>query len=353
MILTATRTRRIGRGRRRAVSGFVAAAFVAATLAGCGGGESGESGDDSGGVVEVNLAVQGNIIPTNIALVAEKLGIYKKHNLKVKTTLTKTSANAVAGMMGGSIDLSLVGFDFATANEKGADTITVGATSNIGLWTYAAKPEIKTFKDLEGKRVAVSGPETMSALALRLAAEDAGADFDSMKLVPTGSTPDRYAALKAGRVDAASLGAPFTEQAATEGFTELGFAEEGEEAAPLASGVFIAARNYAKTDEGKKTITRFMTAILEAARWAHDPDNLDKLASVTAKVMGAKEPLIKEAWKKALESPAHLPEDGKVDVEAARNGARAFVDFGAMKQMPDMNKLVDNSYVEKAAERLK
>ncbi|MGH3740240.1 MAG: ABC transporter substrate-binding protein [Micromonosporaceae bacterium] len=350
MTLTAMRTRRIRRRGRQALAVFAAAATVAATLVGCGGSESHES---SGGAKHINLAVQGNIIPTNIALVADKLGLYRKYGITVKTTLTKTSANAVAGMMGGSIDLSLVGFDFATANEKGADTITVGATSNTGLWTYAAKKGIENFKDLEGKRIAVSGPETMSAVALQLAAEQAGADFDSMKLVPAGSTPDRYAALKAGRVDAASLGAPFTEQAATEGFNELGYAEEGQDAPALASGIFIAAREYASTAQGKEAITRFLAAILEASAWAHDSANLDKLSATTAKLMGAKEPLVKEAWKKAMASPMHLPEDGKVDLEAARNAAQAFVDFGAMRKLPDMNRLVDNSFVEAASKRVK
>jgi ABC-type nitrate/sulfonate/bicarbonate transport system substrate-binding protein len=88
---------------------------------------------------------------------------------------------------------------------------------------WFARPEIRRWADLRGRRVAISGlgglSETLTVQALRRNGLEPGTD---VALLVTGGVGIRLQALQAGRVDAAMLEAPAKWEAEARGFTRLG-----------------------------------------------------------------------------------------------------------------------------------
>lgn len=295
----------------------------------------------------LTVAVQGNFVPTNIVYIADELGYFEDENLTIEFISTQATNDATTGILGGSVDVMLVGPDFIIANEQGADLISVGATSNVAIWDIVTAPEITSWDQLGGASLAVSGVESISTIAFKLAAEAAGIDPDSVELVTAGSTRDRYAALTSGQVDAATVGNPFGALAVEEGYTNLGAAASDEEAPPLLTGVFGVSRAWAE-GEGSDELVRFLRAMLRATEYAYQPENLDSLAEMAATIMETEAEYTRPAWEDVLATDGLLPPDLRVDPDAVITAAEAFVEFGSLNAVPDTDVLIDHSYLEMA-----
>lgn len=85
-----------------------------------------------------------------------------------------------------------------------------------------ANPAITSPKDLKGKKLAISNFGAQSDYLTRFTLKHFGIEpIKEAALLPIGSTPARYAALKAGRVDATIMWFPQTLVADKEGFKQL------------------------------------------------------------------------------------------------------------------------------------
>ena len=89
--------------------------------------------------------------------------------------------------------------DLGLARERGEDIVGVGALVQRPLAAVIAKPEIERPRDLEGKRVGVTGLPSDDAV-LRAVVEHDGGDFDKVKRTTIGFTA--VPSLIAGKVDA-------------------------------------------------------------------------------------------------------------------------------------------------------
>jgi ABC-type nitrate/sulfonate/bicarbonate transport system substrate-binding protein len=76
-----------------------------------------------------------------------------------------------------------------------------------GYQVWSGKPEIKTLKDLVGKKVGVTSRGDTQELSVRLLLRKHGIDANSVAYVPVGFGATRLAALQTGTVDAVPLGA--------------------------------------------------------------------------------------------------------------------------------------------------
>lgn len=90
-----------------------------------------------------------------------------------------------------------------SADSKGADARILGCHWVVVPHGIYAKDSIKSVKDLKGKQIAVSVPNTMPDLLARSALEKFGVDPKDVKLAAVGGDRDRYQALVGGVVDAA------------------------------------------------------------------------------------------------------------------------------------------------------
>src|SRR6266511_3721938 len=114
--------------------------------------------------------------------VARSAGIFKNHGLDVQIVYARGGGAAMQALVGGAVDYAATALDVAIQAyaNVGADIRRFAVTGRLPLFAIVTAPktasQIRSFKDLEGKTVAVSGLGNADhALALFLL-KQAGAD---------------------------------------------------------------------------------------------------------------------------------------------------------------------------------
>ena len=154
---------------------------LVAGLGGC-GGESNE-------VPTLALDFQPNAVHA---------GIYAANDLRVR--VPSSSTDSLKLLAAGRADIAVVDIhDLGLARERGADIVGVGALVQRPLAAVIARAEIRRPRDLEGRRVGVTGLPSDDAV-LRAVVEDDGGDFSEVKRTTIGFTA--VPSLIAGKVDA-------------------------------------------------------------------------------------------------------------------------------------------------------
>jgi putative hydroxymethylpyrimidine transport system substrate-binding protein len=168
-----------------AVRRFLPVMLLLALLAGCGGDESG-GGPEPGTIA---LDFQPNAVHA---------GIYAT-DLKIRVPAASTDSLKL--LAAGRADMSVVDIhDLGLAREAGSDVVGVGALVQRPLAAVIARAgEVRRPRDLEGRRVGVTGLPSDEAV-LRAVVENDGGDYDRVKRVTIGFSA--VPSLIAGKVDA-------------------------------------------------------------------------------------------------------------------------------------------------------
>ena len=155
----------------------VVAAFL---LAGCGG-----SGGD--GVERARIAIDftPNAVHAPI-YAAERLGLDGDHGIDLDVRGPGGSPDSLKLLVTGKVDMAVLDIhDLGLAREKGSDVVGVGALVDRPLAAIITAPDVRRPRDLEGRRVGVSGLPSDPAV-LRPVIESDGGDFGRLRLVTIG-----------------------------------------------------------------------------------------------------------------------------------------------------------------------
>jgi putative hydroxymethylpyrimidine transport system substrate-binding protein len=179
----------------------VALLTIVPLLALFGGGCGDDSDSSNGDVRPVALALdfQPNAVHAGIyAAVAD--GIDERHGIDLDVRVPSSSTDSLKLLAGGRADASIVDIhDLGLAGERGADVVGIGALVQAPLAAVIAQPQIRQPRDLEGKRVGVTGLPSDNAV-LRATVESDGGDYDAVRPITIGFSA--VPSLAAGRVDA-------------------------------------------------------------------------------------------------------------------------------------------------------
>lgn len=173
----------------------LAAVLVALLAAGCG---------DDGGQAAARPATLALDFQPNAAHAGVYAALHDdldaKHGIDLRVRVPGASTDSLKMLAAGRTDLSIVDIhDLGLARERGADVVGVGALVQRPLAAVIAKPEITRPRDLEGRRVGVTGLPSDDAV-LRAIVEHDGGDFDRVKRTTIGFSA--VPSLVAGKVDA-------------------------------------------------------------------------------------------------------------------------------------------------------
>ncbi|MFI5268983.1 MAG: ABC transporter substrate-binding protein [Chloroflexota bacterium] len=278
--------------------------------------------------------------------VAVKQCYYKVHYLIKEISLLGTPATAAQALVGGSLDVASASADaYITAIEQGADIVLVGQKIGNPSFSVIGQPDIKTWDQLKGGTIAVSGATDGAANVFRLMARQHGLEAQKdYSFVPVGTTPARYAALKAKQVKGAIMTEALTIQAVSDGFSLI-------ERSNLPHYTFIVAavgRPWAQSHRDQ--LTRYLKAQSQAADWLYNPANKQAAAALLASTVKLSNDVATKTYEDYIEKGQGqiVTKGAKIDLEGLKNMGDVLQSLGLIKQV-DVSKWADNSYADAAA----
>lgn len=273
---------------------------------------------------------------------AQSNGTFAKHGLKVDIKIAPNSDELRNGLAEGRYQIVHTAVDNAVAMievAKADAAVVIGGDD--GMNHLFVQPEVASYGDLKGKKLAVDATNTAYAFLAYEMLRLNGLNKGDYETVVVGATFRRAEALQKDKTLLASmLNPPYSFTAAEAGLKDMGEAVKA--IGPYQATAGFVMRPWARANEG--TLVKYLTAYLEALRWSLDPAN--KAAVIKLYVDGLKLP--ENIAAKCYEAArTGLARDAALDMEGFRNvlALRArHTGSGGL----DPEKYLDLSYYRKA-----
>jgi putative hydroxymethylpyrimidine transport system substrate-binding protein len=169
---------------------------LAAVVCGCGGSGA---GDGDRPVVTVALDFTPNAVHAPLYTAARKR-FDRDQGVQLRIRPPGARPDSLKLVTNGRADLAVLDIhDLAIARERGVDAVAVAALVQRPLGALVAQPGIRRPRDLEGKRIGVSGLPSDPAF-VRAIVEHDGGDYDTVREITIGF--NAVASLLGRKVDA-------------------------------------------------------------------------------------------------------------------------------------------------------
>lgn len=216
-----------------------------------------------------------DINPTtdSVLKLADKLGFYEKHGVKIEIVQLEGTPQAVAALNSGAVDLADISIDAALRLRadnnlplRGIVAGTLGAP-----YLIATREDIAKVEDLAGKSFAIADTGSLDHTYTQLVLRSMGVDADAPQYVAIGAPAARVQALAAGKVDATTVSyGTFLPIANTPGIKILVSPEDFSAATPGVSKFVATLESTASAK--REAIQRFVDALVDASRtFENDP----------------------------------------------------------------------------------
>lgn len=154
-------------------------------------------------------------------VVAMRKGFYKEEGIDVDKVQMQPAVG-VKALISGDVDYLLAWGSALRAAVTGVPIKAVVGIAGRPLHVLVARPEIKTPKDLKGRVIGVDSVAGTVDYLARVAVRHFGFEPErDVKIIVTGESPTRLAALHAGSIDATPIDVAFAVKAEDEGFRRL------------------------------------------------------------------------------------------------------------------------------------
>jgi ABC-type nitrate/sulfonate/bicarbonate transport system substrate-binding protein len=230
------------------------------------------------------------------------------------------------------------------ANSAGADLIVVAGDSTVPIYTLIVHPSIKSYADLKGKRLAVTGPtDPLNYILARMLAAN-GLTPSDYEMIGLGGAPQRLAAVQKEGVAGALINQPSDFIALASGFSSLGLSTDYVDNFQYTiTGV---RRDWAKKNHA--LVVRFLRAYLKACEFFYEPKNKEAAVRALAERTKADKGEAEKTYALYMKTKKTIPRDGGVDVQGARRVAENWKEFGLQKMPPPVDSVIDLSYLAEA-----
>ncbi len=281
------------------------------------------------------------------AIVAEKKGFFAEQGLDLDVISSGASTRSLQQVAAGSAPIgssSMV--DTVRAIGGGAKVKVFLNSLAVGTHSLIAGKDIKSVKDLKGKRVMTGGPLDVTNLWWFAMARHYGLDPEKdVEMLYSGATSARLAALAAGGIDATPLAPPQSFQAIQQGFTDLG------PVAPYLGDfpMMIWHVNEAWAGANERKLVGFIRAHDKAVRYLSDPANRMEVSQLLAQESRSSLDDALKTWDVCMKVKAFVP-DGAISDAAIKRVVDTLVADGDLKTPAPPGSYIDRRFMAAAAE---
>ena len=290
----------------------------------------------------------GNIVLTASTwpfLIAEQEGLFQKEGIDFKRVIGGNTTATTQALVAGSTDFAQMNLvNLLAANSAGADLIVIGGDSTVPIYTLIVHPSIKSYADLKGKRLAVTGPtDPLNYILARMLAANGLTPAD-YEMIGLGGAPQRLAAVQKEGVAGALINQPSDFIALASGFSSLGLSTDYVDNFQYTiTGV---RRDWAKKNQA--LVVRFLRAYVRACEFFYEPKNKQATVRALAERTKADKEEVEKTYALYMKTKKIIPRDGGVDVEGARRVAENWKEFGLQKIPLPVDSVIDLSYLAEA-----
>ncbi len=271
-------------------------------------------------------------------------GYYRDEGLDVELILMSAPI-ASRALLSGDVEVATVGGAGLPPVLSGAPLRFIFTTYNRPMFWLFGKAEIRSVKELKGKRVGVSGigsgPDSLLREALRRNALE-GRDVAILSL---GVMPTIYSGLQSGVVDAAMLSPPFTFRAEEDGFREL-IAFPKQDLVEM-QGSILVKESFLQSDPA--TLEKFIRATYKG--FLYIKQNRSGTIPILGRYLQVKEELAAKAYEQVVR-PA-MTQDGTLNEEMQKKAVENVLKRLDLKEAPPLSRIFDFSIARKVVTDLR
>ena len=280
--------------------------------------------------------------------VASKMGFFDRQGLDVDLVVIRASDVGVQALAGGSLDIAGSAADAPIAAvEKGLDLVMIGGIINGLTQSIMAAKKFKSYSDLRGATFGAISLTSGVTFALRQVLKVKGLEYPrDYKLLVIGGSPQTYAALTTGQIDAAALSLPLNYAAEEQGFSEIGRFLD------VIPNYQLAALSVKRSwgDKNRALLVRFMKSMAQTYRWIYQ--NKEPAVDFLAQEMKLKRDHARRGWEFYTGTHMWHPE-GDLNVEGLQVVVQIYAEQTQLKgPVPKAAKYVDQSFLREALKEL-
>src|SRR5580765_5042968 len=305
---------------------------------------------------KITIAVGGGsclcYLPT---VLANQLGEYEKAGLKVDLVDLKGGSDALKAVLGGSADVVSGYFDhcvnLAARKQELVSFVVYDRYPGLVLVVSPSHTnEIKSIKDLAGKKVGVSAPGSSTDFFLKFLLKKNGLDPTSAAVIGVGLGATAVAAMEQGQIDAAVMLDPSVTvlQGSHKDLRILADTRTQKDTLAVFGGEYPGGALYSTAAwiaSHEKDVQALTTAIVNTLAWIHSHSPEEVMAKMPDEIVGKNKALYLAALKNTI--PMYS-ETGKMDPKGADAVLAVFSEGSpdVAKANIDVTKTWTNKYVE-------
>lgn len=277
-------------------------------------------------------------------------GFFAKEGLSPEIIFLRQPPDVIRLVVAGSAPLGSGGVHFSmTAQERGGKIRVIAGRVYTLVTDIVTLPEIKTLKDLKGKKIATAGLSSILTHLFVEVMERNGVKKDEYQLLVVGAAGDRYAALKSGGAAATMLTPPLNFVANDQGYPTLAQYSD-----VIKNLQFVG--SFVNTDFARSSpdiVTRFMKAMIQSQRWLNNPANREEAVRLLIKhVQGTTEQAARRTYDYIIVRNKVFRGEGALDPEGMKASVDILAKYGQLRDPKPWQEYCDFSFYERAKREL-
>lgn len=280
-------------------------------------------------------------------VVAQKQGFFSREGLdfQVVVPLPGGSDKMIDALHDGTVDVTHVATPFLIRKVlAGSDAVAIAAEFKNPIYSLVAKPGIRSFADLKGKRIGFADQGGSISASMRKLLSQHGLKDGDYEIKVIEGTPARANCLRQGDCDAVPLGQPQDVAAQAEGFTLLGLSTEG--SPQFLYTVTAVRRSWAQAN--KEVLRRYLRGLRSAFAFIRDPARRDDVAAIIAESNNVSPVTARKVMALYFEPERNvLPLQGEIDMAALGNVIAMMAEAGQIaRPLPAPEQFADRQYLQ-------